>query len=136
VSASTSSTAATLKKLLRHARGTVLVNSTVGLYALRCGCSVKVLGVAVFDLEGLAFQGPLDHFWGAVTRPDAALRQAFIRVLAATTQLKGSFFNPLGRAHAIEEMVQRLLGRRVNEPGAFVDPPPRLASARAAGVPV
>ncbi len=37
---------------------------------------------------------------------------------------------------AVETVVQRILGGTVNQPGAFVDPPPRLDAARKLGVPV
>jgi capsular polysaccharide export protein len=95
-----------------------------------------VLGVAVFDIPGLSFQGPLDEFWNAPTAPDAALRDAFARVLIAATQVKGNFYHPEGRAVAVREAANRLIDQRVNEPGAFVDPPPRLERARTLGIPV
>ena len=125
-----------LNTLLEHAQGVVLVNSTVGFHALQTGCPVKVLGVAVFDIPGLSFQGPLDEFWNAPTAPDAALRDAFARVLIAATQVKGNFYHPEGRAVAVREAASRLIDQRVNEPGAFVDPPPRLERARTLGIPV
>lgn len=125
-----------LNTLLEHAKGVVLVNSTVGFHALQSGCPIKVLGVAVFDISGLSFQGPLEEFWNAPTAPDEALRDAFTRVLIAATQVKGNFYHPEGRAVAVREAANRLIEQRVNEPGAFVDPPPRLERARALGIPV
>lgn len=125
-----------LNTLLEHAQGVVLVNSTVGFHALQTECPVKVLGVAVFDIPGLSFQGPLDAFWNAPTNPDEALRDAFIRVLIAATQVKGNFYHPEGRAVAVREAANRLIDQRINEPGAFVDPPPRLERARSLGIPV
>jgi capsular polysaccharide export protein len=123
-----------LYRLLGKAEGCVVVNSTVGLHALRLDCPVAVLGVAVFDVPGLTFQGDLDAFWTQAERPDPALRDAFVRLLAAATQVKGCFYTPEGRAAAIAEAADRLLTHRVNEPGAYVDPPPRLARARRLGM--
>lgn len=125
-----------LSRLLAHARGTVLVNSTVGLHAIQAGCPLKVLGVAVYDIEGLSFQGPLDEFWTGSPHPDPAFRAAFVRALALATQVKGDFYAEPGRSAAAEAIAERILTGQVNEPGAFVDPPPRLARAEALGMSV
>jgi capsular polysaccharide export protein len=124
-----------LQTLIRMARGTVLTNSTVGIHALRAGCPVKVLGIALFDIPGLTHQGPLDHFWTCSEQPDATLLEAFVRAVAGTIQVKGNFFTPAGRAAAIPEIARRLIAGEVNASGALETPPPRLARARAMGVP-
>jgi capsular polysaccharide export protein len=124
-----------LALMIQHARGTVVINSTVGLLALRLGCPLKVLGVAVYDIDGLCHRGPLATFWRDPPRPDQDLTAALVRALAGTIQIKGNFFTRDGRSAAIAAVAQRLVGNAVNAPGAFVDPPPRLARARALGVP-
>ncbi len=124
-----------LALMIRHAKGTVLINSTVGLYALRLGCPVKVLGFAVYDIDGLCHREPLSTFWRDPMRPGKDLTAAFVRALAGTIQIKGNFFTREGRRTAVPVLAQRLVGDTVNAPGAFIDPPPRLARARAAGVP-
>jgi capsular polysaccharide export protein len=124
-----------LALMIRGAAGVVLINSTVGLHALRLGCPVKVLGVAVYDIDGLCHRGPLASFWRDPKRPDTDLTAALVRALAGTIQVKGNFFTREGRSVAIPALAQRLVGDTVNAPGAFVDPPPRLARARALGVP-
>ncbi len=122
--------------ILPHAKGCVLVNSTVGLFAIRAQCPTKVLGIAVFDIPGLTHQGTLDEFWSAPEQVDASLAQDFVRALAATIQVKGSFYDPAGRAAAQAEIVRRIAGSLVNEPGAFVSPPPRIEHARRLGIPL
>ena len=124
-----------LRSLITAARGVVVVNSTVGVHALRHGRPVKVLGAAIYDIAGLTHQEPLDTFWAAPKAPDADLCAAFIAAMAATIQIKGNFFTASGRAAAVPEFAARILERRVNEPMAFVEPPPRLARALALGVP-
>lgn len=119
--------------LIRRSRGVLLVNSTVGIHVLRAGKPLAVLGAAVYDMPGLAHAGPLDTFWRAPRAPDPELVDAFLRLLGATTQIKGDFYDPAGRAAAIAEIVDRVVTGRVNEPGGFVDPPPRLAAFLAAG---
>ena len=125
-----------LGHLLEGARGCVLVNSTVGLHAIRVGCPTKVLGIAVFDIAGLTHQAPLDTFWTHPEPVDAGLAADFVRALAGTIQVKGSFYHPAGQRAGQAEIVRRVVGEIVNEPGAFVDPPPRLARAIRTGVPV
>ena len=125
-----------LNVMLNRVRGTILINSTVGLHAMRANCPTKVLGAAVFDIPGLTFQGSLDEFWTKSEPPDPELRDDFVRVIGNTIQVKGNFYTKEGRAIAIPEMARRLIEDDINEPGAFIDPPPRLAAASAMGVPV
>lgn len=117
-----------LGSLIGRARGVLLVNSTVGIHVLRAGKPLAVLGAAVYDMPGLAHSGPLDTFWRTPETPDPELVDAFMRLLGATVQIKGDFYDPAGRAAAVAEIVDRVLEDRVNQPGAFVDPPPRLAA--------
>ena len=115
-----------LAALLDHARGTITINSTVGMHALVSAGPVKVLGTALFDIQGLTHQGPLDTFWTSPTQPDMKLVDALVRALAGTIQVRGDFFSQEGRKAAIEVFVERLTTGSVNGHGAFVDPPPRL----------
>ena len=115
-----------LAALLNHTRGTITINSTVGMHALVSGRPVKVLGTALFDIEGLTHQGPLDTFWTSPTQPDEELVDALVRALAGTIQVRGDFFSREGRKAAIEVFVERLTVGSVNGHGAFIDPPPRL----------
>ncbi len=124
-----------LDQLLEKAEGCVLINSTVGLHAYRLACPVKIIGMAMFDIPGLAFQGELDEFWTNGEKPDIDLCADFIKALAATIQVKGNFYTKAGRAAAVRDVAQRLIEGHINEPGAFVNPPPRLAEARKRGLP-
>jgi capsule polysaccharide modification protein KpsS len=80
-----------LPTLLRHARGAVMINSTVGLQAISYGRPVKVLGDAVYDMPGLTYQGPLEQFWQEVGTVDEELYKAFRTYLLCTNQANGSF---------------------------------------------
>ncbi len=62
-----------LDAMLAGSRGLMKVNSTVGLRAIVLGRPVKALGRAVWDVPGLAHQGPLDAFWTEGAPPDPAL---------------------------------------------------------------
>jgi len=96
-----------LPSLLDHARGVVVVNSTVGLSALHHGAPTKVCGNALYDMPGLTWQGALDDFWCAApaAKPDRGLYQRFRAHLVATTQLNGSFYKPLKLADSSTGLV-------------------------------
>ncbi|WP_209001737.1 capsule biosynthesis protein [Stappia albiluteola] len=125
-----------LKDLARTAKGLVTVNSTAGLDALMEDCPVKTLSPALYDMPGLTHQGSLDDFWKASKKPDAALLLDFRKAVAATLLARGSIHNADGLEAAVEAMSSRMLRGDLNEPGGYVDPPPRLARARAIGVPL
>lgn len=97
-----------LDALARHAQGMITVNSTSGLHALQVGCPVKVLGQAVYDVDGLTFQGTLHDFWNSRRRPDAALLTAYINLMVATIQIRGVFFSEPGCTAAVQAAVQLL----------------------------
>ena len=80
-----------LPTALRHARGVVVINSTVGFSALLHGTPVKAMGRAIYDMPGLTSQEPLDRFWQNPGTVSKALFRAFRRHLVATTQINGSF---------------------------------------------
>ena len=115
-----------LDRLLETAAGVVTVNSTVGLHALQRDLPVKVLGAAIFRMERLTDQRPLDIFWRDPQAPDPALCRAFLRLLAASVQVRGNFYSKDGTDAGARAIAERLDLGTVNEPGAFVDPPPRM----------
>lgn len=73
--------------IITQARGVVVINSTVGLQALRRNKPLMVLGEAMYDRPGLSFQGTLHQFWGDCPAPDAEQAQAFIQSLIELTQV-------------------------------------------------
>ncbi len=91
-----------LNALLKHAKGTVLVNSTVGTSALQVGCPVIALGSAIYDMEGLTFQGSLDKFWRQASPPDKDLFNNFQQAVIEQTQINGGFYNQKGIKMAVE----------------------------------
>ncbi|MBO0346086.1 capsular biosynthesis protein [Roseibium sp. CAU 1637] len=125
-----------MSDLFPLASGLVTLNSTAGLEALMAGVPVKTLVPAHFDIVGMTHDGLLEDFWGAPKRPDTDLLAAYCRALAGTVQVPGSIHNKQGTRIAAENMVRRMLECSVNEPGAYVFPPPRLERARALGVPL
>jgi capsular polysaccharide export protein len=96
-----------LPTLLDHARGVVLVNSTVGMSALHHGAPTIVLGRAIYDMPGLTYRGSLDDFWAAAPecKPDRALFERFRSRLIAETQINGSFYKPVPGAKTFSGLV-------------------------------
>lgn len=122
--------------LLKHASGALMVNSTTGLHAVRLGCPVKILGVAVYDLPGLTCQLPLDRFWRTPQAPDAGVYDAVQRLMGHAIQIQGNFYTAEGKQAAARELARRLTQNGVNEPGACVRPAPRGDKARRLGIPM
>jgi capsule polysaccharide modification protein KpsS len=79
-----------LPTLLQHAKGTITINSTVGLSSIHHGTPVKVLGTAIYDMPGLTHQGSLAHFLHHPGSVDRTLYQAFRSYLLAHNQANGS----------------------------------------------
>jgi len=109
-----------LDAMIREARGTVTVNSTSGIRAIELGNPVKVLGQAIYDVPGLTFGGPLEAFWRGAPAPDAALFGDWIRALAASSLVRGVFFQDPGREEGARAVARRLLEGTV---GRVVLPP-------------
>ena len=114
-----------LDRLIAHAAGVVTVNSSAGLEALLSDCPVKVLAPAIYDVEGMTDQSPLDRFWSAPTRPDRQLVEQFVRALAATVQVRGTIYADDGLEMAVTQMSERILNNAINAPY-----PPALQHSR------
>ncbi len=80
-----------LPTLLKHAEGTVLINSTVGMSSLFHGTPVKTLGKAIYNLPGLTAQRSLESFWGRPGVVNRSLFASFRQYLVENNQLNGSF---------------------------------------------
>lgn len=86
-----------LPTLLEHARGVVVINSTAGLSALHHGTPVKVCGAAIYDMQGLTYQGTLDEFWKDArdTVIDRELYERYRSYVIGNTQLNGNYYRRL-----------------------------------------
>lgn len=91
-----------LNTLLEHAKGTVLVNSTVGTSALSLSCPVIALGSAIYDMQGLTYQDGLNSFWINAETPDKRLFNNFRQTVINQTQINGSFYNQKGIEMAVQ----------------------------------
>ena len=89
-----------LPTAFKHARGVVVVNSTVGLSALLNGLPVKVCGRAIYDIPGMTYAGPLSDFWAAAPqhKPDRETLRGFHSYLIEHTQINGSVYKRLSKS--------------------------------------
>jgi capsular polysaccharide export protein len=97
-----------LAALLKHARGTITLNSTVGYVALEQGCPTICLGDPQYNLPGLTDQKDLTQFWGMPAAPEAELFQSFKRVVVHSTQVYGGFYCLPSIAQAVRGSCERL----------------------------
>ena len=91
-----------LEGLLRYARGTVTVNSTVGALSLGVNCATITLGDPIYNMPGLTCQGDLDEFWRVAEGPDPELYRRFRNTVIHTTQVNGGLYSRQGIALAVE----------------------------------
>ena len=84
-----------LPTMLRHARGTVVINSTVALQSLQAGAPVIALGHAVYNVPGLTAQCDLATFWEDPGEVDKAVVSRFVAWLRRNNQANGSFVRRL-----------------------------------------
>ena len=97
-----------LPTLLSHAKGTVLVNSTTGMSALFHQSPTIALGIALYDIPGLTFQGVLDDFWCKAKKPNPKLFRDFRDVLIHKTQINGNFYTKKGIEMAVAGSLARM----------------------------
>ncbi len=81
-----------LPTLLQNARGTIVINSTVGLSSLYHRVPVLVKGSAVYDIPGLTSQLNLDDFWHNQGVVDMNLYKSYRLYLLYNNQGQGSFY--------------------------------------------
>jgi capsular polysaccharide export protein len=81
---------------LDHVTALVTVNSTAGLAAVQRGMPVKCCGNAIYDMEGLTFQGSLDAFWNSSMAPDTLAVEKFVGYLKSYSQVNGAIYAPKG----------------------------------------
>lgn len=85
-----------LPSCLQNAKGTITINSTVGLSSIFHNTPVITLGYALYDIEGLTNKGgKLEDFWRFQIIPDMILFEKFRRYLVKNTQLNGSFYGKM-----------------------------------------
>ena len=105
-----------LGRLILTAAGVVVVNSTVGWMSWRQGAPTLALGQAIYDVPGMTAQCSLDEFWQAPPKPDNDLVKDFVRAIAGSIGVRGTFYSEPGLTTAVEGATARLLEQSVNQP--------------------
>jgi len=86
-----------LPTLLKHAQGTVVINSTVGMSSLFHGTPVKTLGKAIYNLPGLTSQASLKAFWRKTGKVDRDMFMRLRNYLVSHNQLNGNMCKPMNK---------------------------------------
>lgn len=97
-----------LASLVKHAQGTITLNSTVGYVALEHGCPTFCLGDPQYNLPGLTYPHDLASFWMMPLAPETELFTRFKRVVVNTTQVYGGFYCSPGISQAVQGSRERL----------------------------
>ncbi|MFT6452567.1 MAG: capsular polysaccharide export protein [Halocynthiibacter sp.] len=125
-----------LGALFAMSSGCVVINSTMGLRALGQSVPTKVMGVAVYDIEGLTDQASLDEFWQNPTPPEAAFLADFLRAIACGIHVRGAIYGRKGRAEFVKNALSRLQAPQLHRAGLYLRVPPRLFRAKALAIEV
>ena len=81
-----------LPTLLKHAQGTVVINSTVGMSSLFHGTPVKTLGKAIYNMAGVTSQSSLRAFWKNSGKVDRDMFTRLRNYLIVQNQLNGNMY--------------------------------------------
>jgi capsular polysaccharide export protein len=103
--------------IAQRAKGMVTINSTSGTLALALGVPVIALGQAVYDMEDITFQMPLDQFWSEPGKPDETTFAAFRRVLIDRCLVAGGFFSEEALRKVTQGVIARLEAASPLNPG-------------------
>ena len=79
-------------KLVKNARGVVVINSTVGIGAIAHQLPVISLGRAIYNRPEVCFQGSLDDFWTQAKAPDPLAAREFLVQLKNLTQVPADIY--------------------------------------------
>lgn len=96
-----------LPTMLKHARGVVTMNSTVGTSALFQNVPVKVMGRAIYNIPELTYQGSLANFFCEICTVDQKLFTAFNDWMCAHNQFNGSYYTQISDTCPEKEIVER-----------------------------
>lgn len=100
-----------LPELIKRSVGVVLMNSTVGTSALHHEKPTIALGTAIYDIQGLTWQGELKEFWRGVDGPDKKLYKKFRSYLMQEALVNGGFYTSMGRRLAINGCISRMFSK-------------------------
>ena len=90
--------------MMEKSLGVVVLNSTIGISALRQGKPVYCVGTSIYAMPGLAANSaemPLDAFWNNPRSPEDVALTDFERVLKVHALVNGNFYTQEGISTAI-----------------------------------
>jgi len=97
-----------LNALLKHAKGNVTVNSTVGIVSLEKNCPTYALSDPIYNLDGLTYQGDLADFWQQPQPPNSELFGYFQKTVMHAVQVNGGYYCQPGIDLAVDNAARIL----------------------------
>ncbi|MDE8344048.1 MAG: hypothetical protein POG24_09535 [Acidocella sp.] len=97
-----------IEKIMPLIDGAITINSTAGLACIMAGKSVKSMGRAIYNFEGLTHQKPLGEFWHGAQPPLASDVACFVNYLKTTSQFNGGFETAAARKVLIPLLVDAI----------------------------
>lgn len=100
------------KLMMKHAKGMVVLNSTIGMTGVREGLPVYCVGSSIYALKGLAAdnkQQSLNEFWQNPIYPDRMYVEAFESMLKKKVLINGGFYDRKAVKLAVPLCADRLL---------------------------
>ncbi|MBK17120.1 MAG: hypothetical protein CMK49_03785 [Prochlorococcus sp. SP3034] len=82
-----------IASLLRNkkCKGSIMINSSVGIQSLFHNVPVKVFGKAIYDIDGLTDKKNLEEFLQKPSPPNQELFKKYFNYILQTTQINGNF---------------------------------------------
>ena len=104
-----------LSTLIERSKAAITVNSTSGLSVISRHKPLKVLGRAIYNMEGLTCQNSLEDFWYNQTLPNNDLYKKFKNYVIEKTLINGNFYTKKGVELAIKNSLGKLLSDKDND---------------------
>jgi len=98
-----------LPALLERAKGVITINSTAGISAISHGKKLMALGRAIYNFDGLTYQGKLDDFWqDRKYLPNIGMFHKFRHYLLDSRQVNGCYYSFKGRRILVNNLMSAL----------------------------
>lgn len=97
--------------MLEKSNAVVVLNSTIGMSALRKGLPVYCVGTSIYSIPGLAVnknQQRLEDFWNNPIMPQLEVLQKFETVVKHHALINGNFYSKEGIEFCLSECCERL----------------------------
>lgn len=100
-----------ITKLVEKSQAMIVLNSTIGVSALKKGVPVYCIGTSIYSLQGLAvniLQQSLADFWCKPIPPSPRILEKFETIVKSNVLINGNFYSKKGIYFSVKECGERL----------------------------